>query len=104
MTAFAVVETLSQGPLYGYNPNAIILSSHSSLTLQQHFSRALMFRLLVLVTDTYLGAAISTRSFTEKYVSKKVKLRCDEIFTLSTIAKTHPHSAYGTFVHGILHK
>ena len=52
----------------------------------------------------YLGAAISTRSFTEEYVSKKVKLRCDEIFTLSTIAKTHPHSAYGTFVHGILHK
>ena len=30
----------------------ILLSSHSSLTLQQHFSRALMFRLLVLVTDT----------------------------------------------------
>ena len=82
----------------------ILLSSHSSLTLQQHFSRALMFRLLVLVTDTYLGAAISTRSFTEEYVSKKVKLRCDEIFTLSTIAKTYPHSAYGTFVHGILHK
>ena len=29
---------------------------------------------------------------------------CDEILTLSTIAKTHPHSAYGAFIHGILHK
>ena len=36
-----------------------------------------------------LGAAIGTRSFTEEYVSKKVKLWCDEILTLSTIAKTH---------------
>ena len=43
-------------------------------------------------------------SFTEEYVSKKVKMWCDEILTLSTIAKTHPHSAYCAFIHGILHK
>ena len=29
---------------------------------------------------------------------------CDEILTLSAIAKTHPHSAYCAFVLGILHK
>ena len=40
----------------------------------------------------------------EEYVSKKVKLWCDEILTLSNIAKTHPHSAYAAFVHGVLHK
>ena len=45
-----------------------------------------------------MGTAIGTRSFTEEYVSKKVKLWCDEILTLSTIAKTHPHSAYDAFV------
>ena len=42
----------------------------------------------------HLGTAINSRSFMEEYVSKKVKLWCDEILTLSTIAKTHPHSAY----------
>ena len=52
----------------------------------------------------HFGAAIGSRSFTEEYVSKKVKLWCDGILTLSNIAKTHPHSAYTAFVHGVLHK
>ena len=52
----------------------------------------------------HLGAAIGSRSFTEEYVSKKVKLWCNEILTLSTIAKTHPHSTYAAFVHGVLCK
>ena len=49
----------------------------------------------------HLDAAIGSKSFTEEYVSKKVKLWCDEILTLSTIAKTHPHTAYAAFVHGV---
>ena len=44
------------------------------------------------------------QSPTEEYVSKKVKSWCDKILTLSTIAKTHPHSAYDAFVHNVLHK
>ena len=39
----------------------------------------------------------------KEYVSKKVKLWCDEILTLSNIAKTHPHSAYAAYVHGVMH-
>ena len=97
---------LSKGPLYGYFPNAI----KTYLIVKPDFCDAAT----TLFQDTnvqitcfgqrHLGAAIGTRSFTEEYVSKKVKSWCDEILTLSTIAKTHPHSAYGAFVHGILHK
>ena len=52
----------------------------------------------------HLGVAIGTRSFTEEYVSEKVKIWSNEIFALSAIAKTHPHSAYSAFVHGVIHK
>jgi len=47
-----------------------------------------------------LGAAIGSRSFTESYVSKKVKMW---ILTLSSIAETHPHSAYSAFTHNVKH-
>ena len=41
---------------------------------------------------------------TKEYVSKKVKIWSDEIFTLSSIVETHPHSAYCAFVHGLIPK
>ena len=97
---------LSKGPLYGYFPNAI----KTYLIVKPDFCDAAttLFRdtnvQITCFGQRHLGAAIGTRSFTEEYVSKKVKSWCDEILTLSTIAKTHPHSAYGAFVHGILHK
>ena len=59
---------------------------------------------IIYLGHRHLGAAIGSRSFTEEYVSKKVKLWRDEIITLSNIAKTHPHSAYAAFIHGVLHK
>ena len=52
----------------------------------------------------HLGAAIGTRLFTEEYVSRKVKTWSDELLTLSSIAETHPHSAYCASVHGVVPK
>ena len=52
----------------------------------------------------YLGAAIGTWLFTEEYASKKVKTWSDELLTLSSIAESHPHSAYCAFVHGVVPK
>jgi len=52
----------------------------------------------------HLGAAIGTQSFTDEYVSKKVKSWSEEILALSSIAQTHPHSAYSAFVHGVIPK
>ena len=52
----------------------------------------------------HLGAAIGTRSFTKSYVSKKVKMWSEEILTLSSIAETHPHSAYSAFTHSVRHR
>ena len=52
----------------------------------------------------HLGAAIRTWLFTEEYVFRKVKTWSDELLTLSSIAETHPHSAYCAFVHGVVSK
>ena len=44
------------------------------------------------------------RSFTESYVSNKVKMWSEEILSLSNIAETHPHSAYSAFTHSIKYR
>ena len=96
----------SMGPLYGYFPNAI--KTYLIVKPQYLDSATALFQgtnvQITCLGQRHLGAAIGSRSFTEEYVSKKVKLWCDEILTLSNIAKTHPHSAYAAFVHGVLHK
>ena len=51
-----------------------------------------------------MGTAIGTISFTESYVSKKVKMWSEEILTLSNIAETHPHSACIAFTHHVMHR
>ena len=52
----------------------------------------------------HLGSAIGTPLFTEECFSKKVKVWSDEILTLSSIAETHPHSAYCACVHDVVPK
>ena len=84
---------LSMGPLYGYFPNSV-KTYHDQIVKSDFYDAATM----TCLGQWHLGAAIGTRSFTEEYVSKKVKSWCDEILTLSIIAKTHPHSAYGAFI------
>ena len=63
-----------------------------------------MFKLPVLAKDILVLPSVLGLLRRSIYVSKKVKLWCDEILTLSNIAKIHPHSAYAAFVHGVLHK
>ena len=51
-----------------------------------------------------MGAALGTRSFTEMYVTTKVKEWTEEICKLSSFALTQPHAAYAAFVHGLIGK
>ena len=49
----------------------------------------------------HLGAALGANTFTEEYVSGKVKEWVNEIMHLSVIASTQPHAAYAAFTHGL---
>ena len=99
-------QLLSLGPLYGYHPNAA--KTYLIVKPQLYDSAKQLFQdTNVQITchgQRHLGAAIGTRLFTEEYVSRKVKIWSDEILTLSSIAETHPHSAYCAFVHGVVPK
>ena len=97
---------LAKGPLYGYFPNPA--KTHLIVKPDLFDSATALFQgtdiQITCHGQRHLGAAIGTRSFTEEYVSKKVKSWSEEILSLSNIAQTHPHSAYSAFVHGIIHK
>ena len=53
--------------------------------------------------QSLLGAVIGSTSFKEEYVNNKVSMWCNELEQLSSIAKSQPHAAYSTFVHGYKH-
>jgi len=60
-----------------------------NLTLLKHYLVALIIQIFC-GGQRQLGAAIGTRSFTESYVSKQVKMWPEEIPTLSSIAEIIP--------------
>ena len=99
-------QLLSLGPLYGYYPNAA--KTYLIVEPQLYDSAKQLFQdtkaQITCHGQRHLGAVIRTRSFTEKYVSEKIKIWSDDILTLSSIAETHPHSAYCAFVHGVIPK
>ena len=95
-----------QGPHYGYFPNPaknhLIVKPHLLISATELF-----YGTDIQITchgQCHLGTAIGTRSFTDEYVSKKVKSWSEEILALSSITQTHPHSAYSVFVHGVILK
>ena len=95
------------GPLYGYHRNAAKTYLIVKATALYDSAKQLFEDTNVQITchgQRHLGAAIGTQLFTEEYVSKKVKIWSDEMLTLSSIAETHPHSAYCAFVHGVVPK
>ena len=49
----------------------------------------------------HLGAAIGSRLYTEKYVSRKVTSWIDEIKQLAKIVETQPQAAYCAYTHGL---
>jgi len=96
---------LAYGLIYGYFPNA----AKTCLTVKpdQFDSAQTLFNGTNIEISCegqhHLGATIGFQSFTESYVSKKVKTWSDEILSLSKIAETHPHSAYSAFTHSVRH-
>ena len=52
----------------------------------------------------HLGTALGSHSFTDCYVSEKVKLWSRLVDRLSEIARIHPHAAYAAFTHGLCNK
>ena len=98
-------QFLSLGPLYNYHPNAAktyLIVKPQLYDLAKHLFQDTNVQ-ITCHDQHHLGAAIGTRLFTEKYVSKKVKIWSDEILT-SSIAETHPHSVYCAFVHDVVPK
>ena len=49
----------------------------------------------------HLGTALGANTFTEEYVSSKVREWVKEITHLSAVAITQPHAAYAAFTHGL---
>ena len=49
----------------------------------------------------HLEAALGSRTFTEEYVSIKVKKWSEEIKCLAKVAVPQPHAAYAAFTHGM---
>ena len=97
---------LAYGPMYGYFPNAAktcLIVKPDQLNCAQTLFNGTNVQISC-EGQRHLGAAIGTRSFTEIYVSKKVKMWSEEILTLSNIAETHPHSAYSAFTHSVKHR
>ena len=94
---------LEDGPKYGYFVNA----KKSVLVVKEAcFQEATaMFRDTgVVVTcegSRFLGAAIGSHAYLEKYVMEKVDSWCSEVRRLSRIAQSQPQAAYAALVHGL---
>jgi len=92
---------LSYGPKYGYFPNATktcLIVKPDQFNSAQKLFNGTNIQISCEKGQRHLGAAIGTRSFAESDVSKKDKMWSEEILTLSSIAETHPHSAYSAFL------
>ena len=91
------------GPIFDYHPN----SSKTYLVVKEEHeekAKALFADTNVHITihgKRHLGAALGSRSFTEEYVSCKVKEWVDDIMHLAAVASSQPHAAYAAFTHGL---
>ena len=94
------------GPHYGYFPNGV--KTHV-LVKKEHVDTANeIFRDTAMTIsvdgERYLGGAMGTASFIQKYVQRKVEEWVKEVLQLSKIAETQPHTAYAAFTHGLASK
>ena len=110
-TGVGSCETLRQwweqikrlGPTFGYHPNS---AKTYLIVKEEHENKA---KALFADTDVHvtingkrhLGAALGANTFTEEYVSSKVREWVKEIMHLSVVATTQPHAAYAAFTHGL---
>ena len=49
----------------------------------------------------HLGAALGSKSFTDKYMNIKVQGWTKDIMNLAEVALSQPHAAYAAYVHGL---
>ena len=94
---------LNEGPKYGYYPNStktwLVVEESQLESANDIFSNT-----GVNVTTEgrpYLGAAIGTRSYVDKYMKGKVDQWVSTVETLSSIANSQPHAAYAALTHSL---
>ena len=93
----------AHGAGYGYHPNAsktvlVVKAEHKEKAMESFAGTGIN---ITSEGKRHLGAAIGSRSYTEEYVSNKVKKWSDEIKQLAKIAQSQPHSAYSAYTHGL---
>ncbi len=91
------------GTGFGYHPNAakthlIVKAEHAEKAVEVFAGTGIN---ITTEGKRHLGAAIGSRSYTEVYVTDKVRKWSDEINLLAKIAQTQPHAAYCAYTHGL---
>ena len=92
------------GPTYfGYHPNGaktyLIVKEEHEKKAKARFADTDVH--ITINGKRHLGAALGANTFTEEYVSSKVREWVKEITHLSAVAITQPHAAYAAFTHGL---
>ena len=90
------------GPSFGYHPNPsktwLVVKADSEHRAEESFQHTGI--MITSQGSRFLGAALGTRSFVEKFVCDKVAGWVTKVKNLSVMAKTHPQAAYAVFTHG----
>ena len=86
-----------------YNPNAsktylIVKQEHVELAKTQFVDTDVA---ITTYGKCHLGAALGSKTFTEKYVNNKVQKWTADIINLAGVATTQPHAAYAAYIHGL---
>ena len=94
------------GPRYGYFPNGakthVLVKKEYVDAAKEIFQDTAMT--ISADGERYLGGAVGTVPFIQKYVHRKVEAWVKEVEQLSKIAETQPHTAYTAFTHGLASK
>ena len=94
------------GPYIGYFPKP----TKSFLIVKENYineANAIFSNTQIQITtrgNRYPGAIIGDEAYKNEYVNNKVNECVERIINLTGIAKTHSHSAYSAFTHGLQHK
>ena len=92
------------GPCYGYFPNS---TKTCLLVKPQYYSEAVEIFAgsgIIIKSDGIenLGGAIGSPEFIQNVTEKKVASWCEELKSLSSIAKSYPQAAYAALTHGVM--
>ena len=90
------------GPSFGYRPRPsktwLVVKADSEHRAEESFQHTGIK--ITTQGSRFLGVALGTRSFVEKFVRDKVSGWVTEVKNLAVVAKTHPQAAYEVFTHG----